>query len=85
MRGHQCSSNPLLIFSISTIFDPNIKIDHIDSDPLNNTKINLRKSDYQKNGQNKRKRKNSLSKYIGIGYHQILQFSKKITYVNRAI
>ena len=48
--------------------DPKIYVDHIDQNPLNNCKSNLRMSNAQKNGQNKSKRKNALSKYYGISY-----------------
>jgi hypothetical protein len=37
--------------------NPKILIDHIDNNPLNNCLDNLRQSDSQKNGENKKKRK----------------------------
>jgi hypothetical protein len=48
------------------VSDPKIFIDHIDGDPLNNCKNNLRISDSQKNAQNNKKRKNTTSQYIGV-------------------
>ena len=48
--------------------DPEIFIDHINNDPLDNRKVNLRKSDVQKNAQNKKKKENSSSKFVGISY-----------------
>lgn len=48
--------------------DPNIFIDHINSNPLDNTKQNLRKSNDGKNSQNRSKIKNCSSNYIGVYY-----------------
>jgi len=42
-------------------------IDHIDGDSLNNQKSNLRHCTHIENGQNKRNKSNSLSKYKGVG------------------
>lgn len=54
---------------IMDVNDPNIFIDHIDGNVLNNTRKNLRLSDCNKNAQNKSKTKNkTTSKYIGICY-----------------
>lgn len=50
------------------VTDPNIFIDHIDGNKLNNTKDNLRLSNAQKNGQNKTKKIGSSSKYLGVSY-----------------
>lgn len=52
-------------FLMNTI-DPGIFIDHIDSNPFNNTKQNLRISNVKLNGQNKKKRKNASSDYYGV-------------------
>ena len=43
-------------------------IDHIDGNKYNNTKANLRRSDYKLNAQNKSKIANTTSKYIGVSY-----------------
>lgn len=48
--------------------DPEIPVDHIDENKLNNTTANLRMSDPQKNSQNKSKRTGLTSKYIGVSY-----------------
>lgn len=51
---------------ILNITDPTIYIDHIDSDPKNNTKKNLRISDKYKNPQNRKKGNNTTSKFKGV-------------------
>lgn len=45
-----------------------IPIDHIDNDPCNNQRSNLRISSPKKNARNRRKRKGTMSKYIGVTY-----------------
>ena len=56
---------------IMNVTDPNIFIDHINSNILDNTKQNLRLSNHGKNSQNKSKRKNKTSsKYMGVTYHK---------------
>ncbi len=51
---------------LKNVTDPNVFIDHIDSNPLNNTKQNLRLSDNNKNAQNKKKRRGCTSQFIGV-------------------
>ena len=46
-----------------------LKVDHINGNPLDNRKINLRISTNKENGQNKTKIENCTSKYIGVCYH----------------
>lgn len=48
--------------------DKNIKIDHIDRNPLNNRKNNLRTCTQLKNSQNKNKQTNNISGFIGVCY-----------------
>lgn len=60
----------LLSRFLMQVSDPKIFIDHEDSDILNNTKLNLRISNVQKNGQNKSRRVDSSSKYISVYYNK---------------
>lgn len=53
--------------------NPKILIDHIDNNPLNNTRENLRRSDSQKNSQNRKKAIGKTSKYIGVCFFQTRQ------------
>jgi hypothetical protein len=46
-------------------FDPKI-IDHIDRNPLNNRRNNLREVDYSMNSHNREKASNKTSKYVGV-------------------
>lgn len=61
------------------INNPNILIDHVDKNKLNNTKKNLRISNSIKNGQNKSKRKNASSMYYGVRYQK--ETSKWLSFV----
>jgi len=52
------------------ITDPDVFVDHIDNNTLNNTKKNLRLSDSKKNPQNRKKAENTTSKYIGVNHRK---------------
>ncbi|ARF12268.1 HNH endonuclease [Klosneuvirus KNV1] len=64
------SKSYLLHRFLMNINDPNILIDHIDHDRLNNTRKNLRCVDYHKNAQNTKKRKGTTSQYIGVMFNK---------------
>ena len=55
---------------ILNCYDETIKVDHINGNPLDNRKINLRFSTNNENGQNKTKINGCTSKYIGVCYHK---------------
>ena len=55
---------------IMNVSQTNIFVDHIDNDPLNNTRSNLRLSNHQHNAQNKIKRTGLTSKYSGCCYYK---------------
>ena len=52
------------------ITDPNIFIDHINSNKSDNSRSNLRISNAKLNAQNKSKAKNSTSRYFGVNYRK---------------
>jgi hypothetical protein len=49
-------------------YDGKLIVDHIDNDRCNNTRNNLRITNYSKNAQNKKAHKNTSSKYVGISH-----------------
>jgi hypothetical protein len=48
--------------------NPDVYVDHINSNLCDNTKANLRLSNAQKNPQNRKKQANTTSKYLGVLY-----------------
>lgn len=65
---------------IMNVTDPLIYVDHIDRNPLNNCKSNLRISDPKKNAENRSSQKNSSSRYVGVSLNKTTK--KWIAYVN---
>lgn len=57
---------------IMNVIQSNIFVDHIDNDPLNNARVNLRLSNHAQNAQNKRKKIGTSSQYIGCFYSKIV-------------
>lgn len=51
-------------------YDPKILIDHINNDPMDNRKSNLRRVTIQENCFNRTKMKNASSKYKGVSYNK---------------
>jgi hypothetical protein len=70
VMGHINGKMQRLHRFLMDITDPQIFVDHIDSNPLNNCKSNLRISNAQKNANNKSKQKNAASKYLGVFTHK---------------
>lgn len=55
---------------ILNVNDKKILIDHKNHDGLNNTKSNIRECTIRQNNINKRSRKNSSSKYLGVSLYK---------------
>ena len=53
---------------IMGVDDPNVFIDHIDCNGLNNCRLNLRTCTRHENARNRRSNKNSTSKYLGVSW-----------------
>ena len=49
---------------------PGVMFDHIDRNPLNYSKCNLREADYSQNNMNRKKGVGTTSKYKGVGWHK---------------
>jgi hypothetical protein len=58
---------------IMGVTDPKVLIDHIDHNPLNNQKRNLRLCNDSQSACNTRSAKNSTSKYLGVSFHCVIK------------
>jgi hypothetical protein len=59
--------------------DPTVKIDHINNDPLDNRKCNLRRVTMRENAFNRTKPKNTSSQYKGVSFNK--QMNKYVSYI----
>jgi len=72
------------------VTDPKIQIDHIDNNPLNNQRSNLRECTNQQNSFNKSKNKNNKSGFKGVyfdkyanKYKAQIQINNKVKHLGR--
>ena len=61
---------PIMMHSLLCPVPTGMEVDHVDGDPLNNTRNNLRACTRSQNQFNKGKYKNNTSGYKGVGYIQ---------------
>ena len=68
--------------------DPNVEIDHIDGNGLNNQKYNLRLATHSQNMMNRRMQKNNTTGYRGVfknnqgmRYRALIRFNKKLIWL----
>lgn len=69
----------LLMHRVILSADKGFHVDHINGDPLNNSKSNLRLANHAQNQQNSKLRKNTTSKFKGVGWHKATR--KWIAYI----
>jgi hypothetical protein len=68
-KGYVCTTKNIRLHRfLMDETNPKVIIDHIDNNPLNNTRQNLRRSDLQKNSQNRKKSTGKSSKNIGVSF-----------------
>lgn len=70
---------------ILDVSDPEIKVDHIDRDPLNNRRVNLRICTHAENCQNRPSNPNTRSSHRGVSWHSATNsWSARVT-INRVV
>jgi hypothetical protein len=68
INGQKKRKSFLIHRVIMNVTDPNIHVDHISRNPLDNRKSNLRLVNRHQNMKNRTKKKTSKSKYLGVSY-----------------
>lgn len=76
-QGHKCVYLHRLILGVS---DKNVHVDHIDGNPLNNCRSNLRKTVNQLNRYNSKRYSTNSSGFKGVSYSKVAQ--KWHAYIN---
>lgn len=73
IKTHINKKNVYLHRFLMDEWDPKIIIDHINKDPLDNRKKNLRRATLRQNSFNRTKCQNSSSEYKGVSYNKVSQ------------
>ena len=73
----------LMEYILGRPLQKNEEVDHIDLNPLNNTRKNLRLATHAENSRNRRKRRDNTSGYTGVTFIKARSAWIAIIYVNR--